>query len=103
VAAATQQKRLLAPLPLVGLSGNWAAASDGTIDAPVQYFRLESSGYEGCWSDLRLGTTWWIGPKTGAGLACNRFANRITVERPSFDGRARFTCSGLQAYLTGSF
>lgn len=103
VAAATKQSRLLTPLPVVGLSGNWAAAPDWTIDAQAQYFRLESSGYEGYWSDLRLGSTWWFGPKIGAGLAYNRFAKRITVERPSFDGRVRFTYSGLQAYLTGSF
>jgi hypothetical protein len=103
VAAATQQNRVLAPLPVVGLSGSWAAAPDWTIDAQAQFFRLEFSDYEGYWSDLHLGTTWWLGRKLGVGLAYNRFANRISVEWLSFDGRVRFSYSGLQAYLTGSF
>jgi hypothetical protein len=94
---------LLTPLPVVGLSASWAAAPDWTVDAEAQFFRLKFSDSEGYWHDLQRGTTWWFGRKLGVGPAYDRFANRSTVDRPSFDGRVRVSFSGLQAYLTGSF
>jgi len=103
VAGSTQSNSLLAPLPVVGVRWGWVAAPDWYIDALAQYFRAGVAGYDGYWSDLRVGATWMYTRNVGIGLGYNRFTTRLKVDRSGFDGRLSMGYSGLQAYLTFAF
>jgi hypothetical protein len=101
--AATSTNTLPAPLPVIGLRAGWVVAPQWYIDAQAQFFKVSIDGYDGHWSDLRLGATWMFSPHFGVGLGYNRFATSVSVGRDNFNGNLKTSYSGLQAYLTGAF
>ena len=103
VAGATQTSSVPAPLPMIGLRGGWAVSPSWFLDAQAQLFKLKYDNYDGNWSDLRLGATWMFSRNFGLGVAYNRFATRVDVEKDDFNGRLKLGYSGVQAYLTGTF
>jgi hypothetical protein len=103
---ATTQSRsnsLPAPLPVIGIRGGWVVAPQWYLDGAFQFFKLNVDGYDGNWTNLRLGGTWMFHRNLGVGLAYNRFATRVDVSRSNFNGRLDLGYSGVQAFLTGSF
>jgi hypothetical protein len=102
-AATTRSSSLPAPLPVIGLRGGWVIAPNWYVDGLVQYFRASLGGYDGYWSDIRIGATWMYNRNVGIGLGYNRFATNLKVDRNDFDGRLRTGYSGLQTYLTVAF
>ena len=102
-AATTRSSSLPAPLPVIGLRGGWVIAPAWHVEGLVQYFRADVGGYDGYWSDIRIGTTWMYNRHVGIGLSYNRFATSVKVERNDFEGRLRTGYSGLQAYLSFAF
>jgi hypothetical protein len=102
-AATTRSSSLPAPLPVIGLRGGWVIAPNWYLEGLVQYFRANVAGYDGYWSDIRVGTTWMYNRHVGIGLGYNRFASSLKVDRDNFNGRLRTGYSGLQAYLTFVF
>lgn len=103
VTAATQSSSLPAPLPVVGLRGGWVVAPQWYIDVEAQFFQVNVDGYDGRWSDFRVGATWMFSKGFGLGLGYNRFSSNLDVTRNDFNGRLNTSYSGLQAYLTGTF
>ena len=49
----------------------------------MQYFRVSVDGYDGNWSDARVGATWMFSRHFGAGLGYDHFATRTSLERPA--------------------
>ena len=94
---------LPAPLPVLGLRGGWAVAPQWYLDAQAQVFKAKVNGYDGNWSDFRVGATWMFNRHMGVGLGYDRFMTRLDVDKSEFNGRLKFGYSGVQAYLTGSF
>jgi hypothetical protein len=103
VSGATKANSLPAPLPVVGLRGGWVMAPQWYLDAQVQFFKVNIDGYDGRWTDLRVGATWMFSQHFGLGLGYNRFSTNVDVDRDSFTGGMKTSYSGLQAYLTGTF
>jgi len=103
VSAATQSSTLPAPLPMVGLRGGWVVAPQWYIDVEAQFFQVRVNGYDGRWSDIRVGATWMFSKGFGLGLGYNRFSSDLDVTRNDFNGKLNTGYSGLQAYLTGTF
>jgi hypothetical protein len=101
--ATTRSSSLPAPLPVIGLRGGWVIAPNWYVDGLVQYFRASLGGYDGYWSDIRVGATWMYNRHVGIGLGYNRFATSLKIERDDFNGRLRTGYSGLQAYLSFAF
>lgn len=99
----TRSTSLPAPLPVIGLRGAWAVSPQWVLDAQAQLFKANIDGYDGHWSNFRLGATWMFSRHMGAGLGYNRFVTRVDVDRSNFNGSLKLGYSGLQAYLTGSF
>jgi hypothetical protein len=99
----SKSSSLPAPLPMIGIRGGWVVAPQWYLDATAQLFKLNVNGYDGNWSNLRLGATWMFARNMGVGLAYNRFATRVDVNRSNFNGRLDLGYSGVQAFLTGSF
>ena len=103
VSAATKGNTLPAPLPVLGLRGGWVIAPQWYVDAQAQFFRIKVDGYDGHWTDLRVGATWMFSQHFGVGLGYDRFSTNVDVNRDNFNGGLKSTYSGLQAYLTGTF
>ena len=103
VSGATKDSNVPAPLPMIGLRGGWAVAPNWFLDAQAQVFKLKYDAYDGNWSDVRVGATWMFSQNFGLGLAYNRFATRVDVEKDDFNGRLKLGYSGAQLFLTGTF
>ena len=99
----TEERKLPAPLPVIGVRAGWAFAPQWYLEGTGQFFRLNIDGYSGHWLDGRAGVTWMFARNFGAGLAYNRWITNVNVDRTNFNGSARFGYSGLQAFVTGTF
>lgn len=102
-AARTESSDLPAPLPMIGLRGGWVISPQWYLDAQAQFFEIDIDGYDGRWTDARLGVTWMFSRNFGVGLGYNMFATRVDVNRDNYKGRLKFGYSGALAYLTGTF
>jgi len=99
----TEERKLPAPLPVIGVRAGWMFAPQWYLEGIGQFFRINIDGYSGHWVDGRVGVTWMFTRNFGAGLGYNRWVTNVDVSRDNFNGSARFGYSGLQAYLTGTF
>lgn len=99
----SRESDLPAPLPGIGLRAGWVLAPDWYLDAQGQWLKVNVNGYDGYWTDLRVGATWMFHRNVGVGLGYNRYFTNVDVEKNNFNGRVKLGYSGLQAYLTGSF
>ena len=57
VNGAIQSNSVTAPLPVVGLRGDWAATDHLYLDSLLQVFKFNYQGIDGNWSDFRAGAT----------------------------------------------
>jgi hypothetical protein len=99
----TQENSVPAPLPVIGIRGNWAVAPQFLIDAHAQFFKAELQGYDGTIADARLAGTWMFHRNFGVGLGYNYFGADVDVDKSSFQGNLRLGYSGLQLFVTGTF
>ena len=99
----TEERKLPAPLPVIGVRAGWAFAPQWYLEGVGQFFKVSIDGYNGHWIDGRAGVTWMFHRNFGVGLGYNRWWTNVNVDRDNFNGSARFGYSGLQAYLTGTF
>ena len=99
----SRSSNLPAPFPVIGFRAAWAASPQWYLDAQAQVFKYKVDGYDGNWSDVRLGATWMYARNWGVGMGYNRFTTRVDVTKPTLQGNVKLGYSGLQAFLTGSF
>lgn len=99
----TKSNSLTAPLPVVGLGGEWAATPHLYVDASAQFFGYRYQGIDGNWSILWAGATWMFNHHFGAGLAYDRFQTNLDLSKGSFSGRLNFGYQGVVLYVKGGF
>jgi len=99
----TEERKLPAPLPVIGVRAGWAFAPQWYLEGVGQFFKISIDGYNGHWIDGRAGVTYMFARNFGVGVGYNRWYTTVNVDRSNFNGSARFGYSGLQAYLTGTF
>ena len=99
----TKSNSLTAPLPVVGLSGEWAATSHLYVDATAEVFGLRYQGIGGHWTQLWAGATWMFSHHFGVGLAYNRFQTNVDLNKGSFSGRLDFGYQGAVLYVKAGF
>lgn len=99
----SQTADVLAPLPVIGVRGGWVVAPDWFLDGQAQVFALNSNGYEGNWSDLRLGVTWMFHRNFGIGLSYNRFATDVDIDKTKYRGGLKLSYGGALVSLIGTF
>lgn len=92
-----------APLPVFGVRAMRYLGSNWYVDAQAQYFGLKVGNYDGHLSDVRAGVTHMFGRHFGVGAGWNRFSTDLDVTTGEFDGSLRWSYSGAQIFLTGSF
>jgi hypothetical protein len=90
-----------APLPVVGVRGDWAVSPHVYLDASGKIFSLSYQGIDGNWSELRAGATWMFSEHFGVGVGYDRFAVHVNVAKASFNGRLNWGYQGLLIYLRG--
>jgi hypothetical protein len=99
----SQSNSVTAPLPVLGVRGDWAVSPHIYLDASAQVFALSYQGISGNWSDLRAGATWMFNDHFGVGLGYDRFATHVDLSKVSFSGRLNFGYQGLLLYVRGGF
>jgi hypothetical protein len=99
----TKQSSVPAPLPVLGLRGDWAVTPHVYLEAAGQVFKLSYQGIDGNWSDLRAGATWMFNHHFGIGVGYDRFATHVDVSKGSFNGRLNVGYQGGLIYLKGGF
>jgi len=99
----SRESDLPAPLPVIGIRGGWVVAPNWYLDAQAQWLQADIDGYDGYWTDLRVGATWMFHRNFGVGLGYNWFGTNVDVTKDSFNGKLKLDYSGLHLYLTGSF
>ena len=92
-----------APLPVIGLRGQWALPYDLWIDLGAQYFALSIDEYDGNLSDLRAMIAWQPKPWLGLGLGYNRFDVDVDVDKSRFEGSLDWTYQGPMLFYSASF
>jgi hypothetical protein len=99
----SKQSSVPAPLPVLGLRGDWAATDNIYLDASGQVFKFSYQGINGNWSDLRAGAAWMFTHHFGVGLGYDRFAAHLDVSKGSFNGRLNTSYQGLLLYVRGGW
>ena len=101
--AETQSNAVTAPLPVIGLRGDWAATDKLYFDLSGQVFKFSYQGIDGNWSDIWVGMTWMFNEHFGIGVAYDRFAVHVDLTKGSFDGRLNLGYQGGLIFLRGAF
>jgi len=99
----TKTNSVPAPLPVLGLRGEWAVSRHVFLEAAGELFALNYQGINGNWSDLRAGATWMFSDHFGVGLGYDHFATHADVDKRGFNGRLNLGYQGLLVYLKGGF
>lgn len=99
----TRSNSVPAPLPVLGIRGDWAVSPRIYLDASAQVFALSYQGINGNWSDLRAGATWMFSDHFGIGMSYDRFAVHADLSKVSFTGRLNFGYRGVLISVKGGF
>jgi hypothetical protein len=100
---ASKSNSVPAPLPVLGLRGDWAVSPHVYLDASGEVFKLSYQGINGNWADLRVGATWMFSHHFGVGVGYDHFATHVDLSKGSFNGRLNFGYQGLLIYVKGGF
>lgn len=96
-AAAT--KNVTAPLPVLGLRGEYAITRRLTVGGAVQWFKLESDDFEGRLTDFYLGADYRITRRFAIGLAYNDVSLDVEAEdRIGLNGTIDWSYDGIFLY-----
>ena len=100
----SESEDLTAPLPLLGLRGDFAVSDRFTLRGAVQWFRFETEDVDGDLTDLYFGGDYRLGERMAVGLAYNRMSMDIRAqEDDAFTGRLDWRYDGLLLYLKCDF
>lgn len=98
-----QSESVTAPLPVLGLHGDWAAMDHLYLDLSGQVFKFSYQGIDGNWSDIWVGMTWMFNEHFGIGVAYDRFATHVNLSKGAFDGRLNLGYQGGLIFVRGAF
>lgn len=102
-ASTVKSSSVPAPLPVIGLRGGWVVAPHWYVDGLGQFFKMKVNGVDGRLSELGVRATWMFSDHFGLGVGYENYSTAYDVSRRSFDGRLRWSYSGLLVSLTGAF
>ena len=103
VNGATKSASVPAPLPVIGLRGDWVLTDNLMFDASGQIFGVSYNGINGSWTDIRAGLTWMFSDHFGVGLAYDRFYTHVKLDKNDFNGRLAFGYQGALLYIRGGW
>jgi hypothetical protein len=98
-----QSNSVTAPLPVIGLRGEWAAMDHLYLDASGQLFKFKYEGIDGHWSVIWVGATWMFNHHFGIGVAYDRFSTNVDLTKGSFNGHLNLGYQGAVLYAKAGF
>jgi hypothetical protein len=95
-----ESEDITAPLPLLGLRGDYAFNDRITLRGAMQWFGVETEDVEGRLTDFYVGADYSFGERMAVGLAYNSVSmNIVAEEERGFKGRIDFGYDGLLLYF----
>jgi hypothetical protein len=92
-----------APLPVLGLRGEYEISDRISISGMVQGLLAESSTQKGAFRDIYFGADYRISDNFYLGLAYNDVAMDLDVRKSGFNGRVDWSYDGLLLYMKYDF
>jgi len=95
---------LTAPLPLLGLRGDFAVSDRITLRGAAQWFGFATDNIEGRLTDFYIGADYTFSERMAVGLAYNRVSMNLGAEEKyGFNGRIDWGYDGLLLYYKLDF
>ena len=99
-----KSESVTAPLPVIGLRGDYAVGDHFTLRGAMQWFGIEVDDVSGTLRDMYFGADYGFGKRMAVGLAYNKVAMGIEVDKPSgFNGRVDWGYDGYLLYFKVDF
>lgn len=95
-----ESEDLTAPLPLIGLRGDYAINDRITLRGAIQWFGYEADSIDGRLTDFYFGADYGFGERMAVGLAYNQVSMSLGAEKDNgFQGRIDWGYDGLLLYF----
>jgi hypothetical protein len=101
--SASEKESVSAPLPVLGLSANYALTPRWLVGTSVQYFGLDYEEYSGELLDLRVKTSYWFGERFGVGIGYTWYDVDLDAEDGAYQFRFDYRYNGVEAFLNLRF
>lgn len=100
---ASESESVSAPLPVFGLSLNYALTPRWFVGTHFQYFGLDYEDISGDLVDLRIKTTYWFGERFGAGVGYTWYDIDLDADDGAYQFKFDYRYNGLEAFLNFRF
>jgi len=102
--ATTESEDLTAPLPVIGLRGDYSVTDKITLGGAWEWFGFESDNVDGHLTDFYVGADYRITKRFAAGLAYNRVSTSLGArDSGGFEGRLSWRYDGMLLYAKLDF
>jgi hypothetical protein len=98
-----RQRRVLAPLPTVGLYGEWRPAKGWVVAAKADALSIKIDDITGKLLNLQASASYEIVRDLAIGVSWRRVRYRLDVDRDNWSGRLRYRFDGPAAFLEWRF
>lgn len=92
-----------APLPALGLRGQWVLPYDLSLDVSGQWFTVSIDDYSGDLQNYRATLTWQPRTWLGIGLGYDWFSANVDADKERFRGTLDWTFRGPMIYYSAAF
>lgn len=101
--ATTRRKKVLAPLPTVGVFGTWKVAPRVELTGRFDYLKLKISDYDGKLINAQAAVNYTVFKHASIGLAYRYVDYTLGVTKASWNGQVRYKLSGPAVTFQYSF
>lgn len=99
-----ESEDVTAPLPVVGLRGDYVVGDRITLHGAAQWFGYETEELDGRFTDFYFGADYGFGQRMAVGLAYNKVSMNIGAqEGDGFNGRLDWGYDGILLYFKMDF
>ena len=98
-----RRKKVLAPLPTLGLYGTWQPAPKVELTGRIDYLKLKIGDYDGKLVNAQAGVSYRIFNHASLGVAYRYVDYRLGVDKDAWNGRVRYKLHGPALVLQASF
>jgi len=98
-----ESQQLTAPLPVLGLRGEYAFGERFTLRGATELFALETDGINGRLHDSYVGVDYSFGKRFALGIAYNDVSMNVSAEEAGFRGRLDAGYRGALLYFKVDF
>jgi len=99
----SESESLTAPLPVIGLRGDYEITDRITLHGATQFFHIDTGEVDGRLVDFYIGADYTFGRRIALGLAYNDVSMGISSEDEGFNGSLDWGYDGVLLYLKVDF